>query len=117
MKTALNHTIVTSDAQKVISVCKANVDFKLKDFTIESVEKDCTDLDKLVLAIATKEQEITPLRNQRDELLARLKDFAMRGRSGMKGYFGADSTQYEQSGGTRTSERKKPVRKPKPTAS
>ena len=116
MKTTTNPAEIIADAQKVVGVCKANVDFKLKDFTTESVEKDCSDLDKLVLLIATKEQEITPLRNQRDTLAARLKDFAVRGRSGLKGYFGADSTQYEQAGGTRTSERKKPVRKPKASA-
>ena len=84
-----------------------------QDITVESVEKDCVDLDKLVLDIAAKEQAITPLRNQRDEMVMRLKDFATRGRAGIKGYFGGNSTQYEQAGGTRSSERKKPVRKAK----
>ncbi|MBI5385127.1 MAG: hypothetical protein HZA90_10620 [Verrucomicrobia bacterium] len=113
MKGTPNPKVIVADAQQVLAVCKANADFKLKDFTVESVEKDCSDLDKLVLQIAGKEQEITPLRNQRDEIVVRLKDFATRGRSGIKGYFGGNSTQYEQAGGTRSSERKKPVRKAK----
>jgi len=36
-----------------------------------------------------------------------------RARSGIRSVFGPDSTQYEQAGGTRTSERKTPTRKPK----
>ena len=32
-------------------------------------------------------------------------------RSAMRGVFGPDSTQYEQAGGTRRSERKRPARK------
>lgn len=103
----------TLNRETTMAVCKANADFKLKDFTVESVEKDCTDLDKLVQDIAAKEQVITPLRNQRDEMVMRLKDFATRGRAGIKGYFGGNSSQYEQAGGTRSSERKKPVRKAK----
>jgi hypothetical protein len=106
----------TPTREMTMAVCKANADFKLKDFTVESVEKDCVDLDKLVLDIAAKEQAITPLRNQRDEMVMRLKDFATRGRAGIKGYSGGNSPQYEQAGGTRSSERKKPVRKPKDTA-
>lgn len=113
MKGTPNPKMIVADAQKVLAVCKANTDFKLKDFTVESVEKDCVDLDKLVLDIAAKEQAITPMRNQRDEMVMRLKDFATRGRAGIKGYFGGNSSQYEQAGGTRSSERKKPVRKAK----
>ncbi len=116
MKGIPNPRMIMADAQKVLAVCKANADFKLKDFTVESVDKDCTDLDKLVQQIAGKEQEITPMRNQRDDIVVRLKDFATRGRSGIKGYFGGNSSQYEQAGGTRASERKKPVRKPKAKA-
>jgi hypothetical protein len=35
-------------------------------------------------------------------------------RSGIRGFYGPDSTQYGQVGGTRTSERKRPTRKKKP---
>ena len=35
----------------------------------------------------------------------------MRARSGFKSAYGLDSTQYEQAGGTRKSERKRPVRR------
>ena len=116
MKGIPNPKLIVTDARKVLNVCKANVDFKLKDFTVESVDKDCTDLEKLVDDIAKKEQELTPMRNNRDAIIMRLQNFAMRGRAGIKGYFGDDSSEYEQAGGTRSSERKKPVRKPKDTA-
>jgi hypothetical protein len=39
-----------------------------------------------------------------------------RARSGFRAIFGPDSTQYEQAGGTRASERKRSTRKPKPDA-
>ena len=52
--------------------------------------------------------------NDRDALAAELKDICVRVRAGMKGYFGADSSEYEQDGGTRASERKKPIRKSLP---
>jgi hypothetical protein len=40
-----------------------------------------------------------------------LGEWVTRARSGFRAVYGPDSTQYEQAGGTRSSERKKPVRK------
>ena len=54
------------------------------------------------------------IRNDRDGLAIELKYMCVRVRVGMKGYFGADSSEYEQAGGTRASERKKPARKAGP---
>jgi hypothetical protein len=48
-----------------------------------------------------------------DEAAAKRRELTTRALSGIRGYFGPDSDEYEQAGGTRTSERKKPVRKPK----
>ncbi len=58
--------------------------------------------------------------NAADDLLNRLKQqeqelaaWSARALNGVKFKFGADSSQYEVAGGTRQSERKKPVRKAK----
>lgn len=47
----------------------------------------------------------------RDQTTVELNQICIRVRSGIKGYFEDDSTEYEQAGGTRASERKRPVRK------
>lgn len=113
MKGSPNPEKVAAKAKKVLNVWKANPEMKLKGFTAESVDKDCGDLGLLVDDIKEKEQEITPLRNNRDAIIERLQDFATRGLAGVKGYCGGNSSEYEQAGGTRSSERKKPVRKAK----
>ena len=45
--------------------------------------------------------------------MGRSSQLTTRARSGIRGFFGPDSDEYEQAGGTRTSERKKPTRKVK----
>jgi len=47
---------------------------------------------------------------------AALRSFITRVRSSARGAFGADSDEYASVGGVRTSDRKKPTRKPKPAA-
>lgn len=116
MKTKPNHEEVKVETDKILSVWKANPDFKLKDVTAEQVEADNARLDAVIKLVKQKEQEILPLRNERDDLATKLNEVNVRARSGMKGYFGLNSSQYEQVGGTRSSERKTPVRKSKPDA-
>jgi hypothetical protein len=53
-------------------------------------------------------------RNQRDELTLKLNGACTRTRSGIKGYFGENSTEYEIAGGIRASERKKTGPRSKP---
>ena len=91
-----------------------NADFKLKDVTFQNFKDKKDQFDAVLDKIAQKELELTPLRNQRDSLADDLKDICVRARAGIKGYFGTDSSEYEQVGGTRSSERKKPVRKAAP---
>lgn len=106
-----NPEAVRADAATLEKVWADNTDFKLKDVTFENFKDKAGKLDEVLDDIAQKELELTPLRNQRDELADELKSICVRLRAGIKGYFGADSSEYEQVGGTRSSERKKPVRK------
>ena len=111
MPTKMNPDKVKTDADTILGVWKANTDFKLKDVTLESFEADTKRLDANLRDISAKEQELTPLRNERDDLALRLNEVCTRTRSGIKGFFGPNSSQYEQVGGTRAVERKKPQRK------
>jgi hypothetical protein len=106
-----NPDTVRADAATLEKVWGDNTDFKLKDVTFQNFKDKADQLDEVLDEIEQKELELTPLRNQRDELAEELKNICVRVRAGIKGYFGADSSEYEQVGGTRASERKKAVRK------
>ena len=75
-----------------------------------------TDLDQvtpIAAQIVALETQLTDLRNQRDALYVGLWDKVKRARNGIKAIYGDDSSQFEMAGGTRVSDRKAPVRKPK----
>jgi hypothetical protein len=55
--------------------------------------------------------KLLDLRNQRDDLCLGIWDKVKRARSGIKGVYGGDSTEYEIAGGTRASDRKSQRRK------
>jgi hypothetical protein len=57
------------------------------------------------------ELQLIDLRNKREAHLISIWDTVKRARSSVKGIYGDDSSEYELVGGTRMSERKKPVRK------
>lgn len=107
MPTKVNAQHVKTDAESILKVWTANTDFKLKDVTLKGFQDDVSSLGDLLTSIQEKEDELTPLRNQRDDLALRLNDNCTRARAGIKGYFGTNSTEYELAGGTRASERQK----------
>ncbi len=72
---------------------------------------DITTATALEAEMTKLEAQLTDKRNQRDALYAQLWDKVKRVRSGVRGIYGDDSSQYEMIGGTRLSERKSPVRK------
>jgi hypothetical protein len=63
--------------------------------------------------VAARRTELTGLMDVRDDHARTLSDLVTRVRSGVRAIYGPDSPQYEQAGGVRRSERKRPVRKPK----
>ncbi len=67
-------------------------------------------------ALSTYNQALKVADDALNELVRQEKlvdAWATRALNGVKFKFGSDSSQYEQAGGVRSSERKKPVRKPK----
>ena len=65
--------------------------------------------------IEAKRSELTRLVNERDSEAEALNELNTRARSGFRAVYGPDSSQYEQAGGTRKSERKPATRKRKQT--
>jgi hypothetical protein len=107
MATGLNPVEVAKDSRRLATVWEENPEFKMKDLSLENLKQDTGDLEDTVKEIEKLEVKLTPLRNRRDGLMVKLNDINVRGRAGMKSYFGSDSDQYEQVGGTRKSERGK----------
>ena len=106
---------VIADSDNIVKVWTANPDFKMKDITLEAYRQDHTRLTEVLGLIDEQEATLVPLRNERDDLALKLNSNSTRARSGIKGYFGENSTEYEQAGGTRTAERKRTGRKAKAT--
>lgn len=61
--------------------------------------------------IETLRTQLTALTNELNVQIAELAGITTRARSGFRAIYVPDSTQYEQAGGTRASERKRPAKK------
>ena len=105
---------VAEDAAQILRVWEANPDFKMKEVALADFQTTCASMNNLIRNVVAKDQEATTLRNERDDLALKVNELCTRARSGMKGFFGPNSSQYEQAGGTRAIERKKGSRKAKP---
>ena len=115
MPTKISADTALNDAAGIQKVWKANASLTLgkeddkvtlKDYqaTVKTVEDLNTQIDDL-------RSNLGGLMNDRDDAAITLNGLNTRALSAVRGIFGPDSTEYEQAGGTRTSERKKPVRK------
>ncbi len=102
---------VLLDAQKIIETWNANPTFALNDITQKSFGDLQARAALLSETIEARRLELQGLINQRDDAVKSLQTAITRARSGFRAFFGPDSTQYDQAGGKRLSERKSPVRR------
>ena len=107
---------VIDEANRILFVWRENPDFQLGTITPAGVEATIERLTQLDDDIRSLRIDLTAKLNQRDDTARALNEIVVRARSGIRGNFGPDSSQYEQAGGTRTSERKPRKRKAKPAA-
>ena len=107
MPSRINADEAIADADNILKVWNPNPDFKLKDVTLAQFQQDRTDLADVLTELKKKDDEMTPLRNQRDDLAQKINGNCTRARAGIKGYFGDNSSEYELAGGTRSSERQR----------
>jgi hypothetical protein len=112
MALKVNVDKVAEDAAQILRVWETNPDFKMKEVVLADFQSACAGLNNLIRNLLAKDQEATVLRNERDDLAVKVNELCTRARSGMKGFFGPNSSQYEQAGGTRAVERKMGIRKP-----
>ena len=83
------------------------------EFRAEIVEGYDNELDELEIQIAQTEAHLSDLRNQAADKSVQLLKGMKGARQQVIAQFGDDSPEYESVGGTRTSNRRPPKRKPK----
>lgn len=106
---------VLADAAKIVDVWNTNPEFKMGSITLDSFKASMTAVQSASGTVESKRTELNGLITNRDVKTSSLNDLVSRARSGVRASFGPDSTEYEQVGGTRRSERKTPTRKTKVT--
>jgi hypothetical protein len=108
---------VLSDLDQVIAAWEANPTFGMGDeATLAKVKATRAELAQCDVDITALTTQLTGLRNDEGTYAAKGADLVTRIRSALRGVYGPESTQYEQAGGTRRSERKRPSRSGKPPA-
>ncbi len=107
---------VVKQLDKLIGVWVAHDTFTMgPDVTLKKLKDTRAELDGCVKSVKDLGRQVTETADQRDDCSRIGNELVVRARKGIAGFFGTDSTQYAQAGGTRTSERKTPVRKAKST--
>jgi hypothetical protein len=108
-------TDTLKQAQSILSAWE-HIDpaLKIVALTFEGITENVATVREMQKKIVHLQKELLDIRNQRDAAAIGLWNKVKRTRSGIKGIYGDDSTEYELAGGTRRSERKKPRRNPLP---
>jgi hypothetical protein len=97
-----------ADAEQILRVWEANPSFTLGEVTAASFR---TMIEDMKLARAGNEElkrKLTQSVNDVDSKAVTVGKVTSRALSGIRAVFGPDSSQYEEAGGTRTSDRKTP---------
>ena len=102
---------VLADSERVVRVWTDNPTFTLGEVTLPSLQAKITALRQKRDQLEAVRMQATALTNELNEATAELASINTRARSGVRAVYGPNSTQYEQVGGVRQSERKRPTRK------
>ena len=114
MKAKPTPGVVLKNLNKVIGVCEAHDDFNIgPDVTLKKVKDTRDAIDACVTRIEDLKRQLTEQTDLRDDCVKAGNQLVVRARKSVQGFFGPDSTQYAQAGGTRASEHKPRARKNK----
>jgi hypothetical protein len=84
---------VAEDATLFLKVWEATPESKMKEVALGDFQTSCVNLNNLLQSIAAKDQEVTVLRNERDDLAVKVNEFCTRARSWMKAFSGPNSSE------------------------
>src|SRR3954462_1717219 len=100
-----------ADANQIATVWKENPKLVLgEDVALKDFQQTISDASEADAEFIARSIELTAARNARLDKVKALRLLVTRARSGFRAQFGPDSTQYQQAGGTRVSQRRKPSR-------
>ena len=103
---------VVADGQQIARVWSDNPSFALNGVTLAQFQTMLSELETSQRVTEDLRTQLTEAVNETNGRSAAVTEINTRARAGIRGFFGPDSTQYEQAGGTRRSERKPRARKP-----
>ena len=102
---------ILSEAEQIARVWTENPTFAMSDLNLAQFQTMIADLRARRSQTEDIRTQLTAAVNDTNSQALAVSDVITRARSGFRTFFGPDSTQYEQAGGTRRSERKRPARK------
>jgi hypothetical protein len=108
---------IIAEGEQNERVWAANSTFTLGDVTLTKFRAALASLRTRRDDLQAARAALTAATNAAHDESGALNDINTRARGGVRAFFGPNSTEYEQVGGKRSSDRKRPTRKPKPEGS
>jgi hypothetical protein len=102
---------IVADAERLLRVWSDNADLAMGSLTRPAFQTKLDGFKTKRAAVDSLRTQLTAGVNDLNQEASEVVDISNRSRSVARGQYGPDSTQYEQLGGKRASERKKPKRK------
>jgi DNA repair ATPase RecN len=102
---------VLADTERIERVWTDNPTFTLGEVTLQNLKDKRAALRQKRDQLESLRMQVVALTNDLNSGAAELETIRTRALSGLRAVYGPNSTQYEQGGGTRTSERRRPSRK------
>ena len=102
---------VLADSERIERVWEENPTFTLGEVTLQILKEKRAALRQKRDQLESLRLQVMALTNELGSEAAELEAIRTRALSGLRAVYGPNSTQYEQGGGTRTSERRRPSRK------
>jgi hypothetical protein len=103
--------VVLTETEQIDRVWTENPTFTLGEVTLKSLQDKIAALRQKREQLEALRMQVTALTNDLNSGAAELESIRTRALSGLRAVYGPDSTQYEQGGGTRTSDRRRATRK------
>ncbi|MGH8610165.1 MAG: hypothetical protein ACREX9_22975 [Gammaproteobacteria bacterium] len=114
MKRSVIPDQILQQLDNVIGVWEENRSFSMgPEVTFEKVKATRGQLDTCIMDVQATNRTLTKQIDDRDDCAKMANQYLVRARKAIQGYFGPDSTQYAQVGGTRQSDRKSGGRRSK----
>jgi predicted nucleic acid-binding protein len=102
---------VLSGSERIARVWNENPTFALGEVTLAALQAKIAEARQKRDQLEALRMQMTALSNDLNERAAELASIRTRALSGFRAIYGPDSTQYEQAGGTRQSDRRRTQRR------